>query len=242
MTQFILRRIARAILTFFIFQTILFFFIYAIPWSEVVTSVPSARVEQASPPDATKIEKIPQVEGIPLEASKPKAKPPVEGLPLEDVLLYNEPAGQDPFSVQAVRATQEPTPMEKTPQIPPEDSSQEVVVEPAEPERDVWRDYFTWMGNFFTGDLGFSTRLRLPVATILVRLAPRTMLLFLPGIVIGFVLGIWLGRLIAWRRGTFLEFGATLGGIAFYTSFAPWLAFFLVSIFAIYLSWLPLRT
>jgi peptide/nickel transport system permease protein len=53
------------------------------------------------------------------------------------------------------------------------------------------------------------------------------------------VLGIWLGKLIAWRRRGWLEFAATLGGTAFYTSFPPWLAFVVVNIIAFSLGWLP---
>ncbi len=103
----------------------------------------------------------------------------------------------------------------------------------------LWQQFYRWVGGFFTGDLGVSYRFNAPVTGMLLNLAPRTLLLFLPGTLAGFGLGLWLGRSIAWRRGGWLEFGATVGGIAFYTSFAPWLAFTLVSIFALYLRWLP---
>jgi peptide/nickel transport system permease protein len=104
----------------------------------------------------------------------------------------------------------------------------------------LWEQYFRWLGNFLRGDLGISfLRRGLPVADILISLAPRTLILFLPGVVGGFLLGIWLGKHIAWRRGGWFEFGATVSGTAFYTSFAPWLAFVLINIFALYLNWLP---
>jgi peptide/nickel transport system permease protein len=45
--------------------------------------------------------------------------------------------------------------------------------------------------------------------------------------------------MIAWRRGGWLEFGVTLGGVATYTSFAPWLGFVMINIFGWYLRWLP---
>jgi peptide/nickel transport system permease protein len=45
--------------------------------------------------------------------------------------------------------------------------------------------------------------------------------------------------MIAWRRGGWLEFGVTLGGVATYTSFAPWLGFVMINIFGWYLKWLP---
>ena len=104
----------------------------------------------------------------------------------------------------------------------------------------VWQQYLTWMGRFFTGDLGTSFQLRnVPVADLLLGVSPRTLLLFLPAALLGFGLGVWLGKRIAWHRGGWLEFAASVTGAAFYTSFPPWLAFVLVNIFALQLRWLP---
>jgi peptide/nickel transport system permease protein len=107
-------------------------------------------------------------------------------------------------------------------------------------DQPVWRQYLHWSSRFFTGDLGFSFQARnVPVTRLLLALSPRTLLLFLPAALLGFALGIWLGKRIAWRRGGWLEFVATLGGVASYTSFAPWLAFVLIYFFAFGLGWLP---
>jgi peptide/nickel transport system permease protein len=74
---------------------------------------------------------------------------------------------------------------------------------------------------------------------MMMRLLPRTLLLLLPGTLIGFLLGLWLGKLIAWKRGGWLELGTTLGGTALYASFAPFLAFVMINVFALSLGWLP---
>jgi peptide/nickel transport system permease protein len=104
----------------------------------------------------------------------------------------------------------------------------------------VWQEFLGWLGGFFQGDLGASyANPSETVADMLLRLLPRTLLLLLPGTLIGFFLGMWLGKLIAWKRGGWLELGATLGGTAFYTSFAPFLAFVLINVFALSLGWLP---
>lgn len=104
----------------------------------------------------------------------------------------------------------------------------------------LWQQYLIWMKGFFSGDLGLSFQVgRVPVVKLFLARLPKTLLLFLPGTVIGFLLGLWLGKQVAWRRGGWFEFGATLGGVAFYTSFAPWLAFILVNIFALQLGWVP---
>src|SRR3990172_8730402 len=74
---------------------------------------------------------------------------------------------------------------------------------------------------------------------MVLRLLPRTLLLLVPGTLAGFFLGLWLGKVIAWKRGGWLELGATLGGTAFYTAFAPFLAFVMINIFALSLGWFP---
>jgi peptide/nickel transport system permease protein len=45
--------------------------------------------------------------------------------------------------------------------------------------------------------------------------------------------------MLAWRRGGLFEAGATLGGVAAYTSFAPWLGFVAINVFGWYLGWFP---
>jgi len=104
----------------------------------------------------------------------------------------------------------------------------------------LWHQYYYWMKGFFTGDLGVSAQLgHTPVMRLFLNRLPPTLLFFLPGTLLGFMLGISLGKTIGWRRGSRLELGITLGGVASYTSFAPWLAFVLVNIFALWLGWLP---
>jgi peptide/nickel transport system permease protein len=111
--------------------------------------------------------------------------------------------------------------------------------EPAEP---VWQQFITWVKGFYQGDLGKSTSEGKPVADILVERLPRSLLLLLPGTVLGFLLGIWLGKRVAWQKRGWLEFAATLGGTAFYTSFPPWLAFVMIHAFGLSLGWFPAGT
>lgn len=107
-------------------------------------------------------------------------------------------------------------------------------------DRPLWEQYGNWMLNFLRLDLGESYMFRdVPVTSILLSRAPRTLLLFLSAALLAFLLGFWLGKVIAWRRGGWLEAGVTLGGVAGYTSFAPWLAFLVVNVFAWYLGWFP---
>ncbi|MBM3145550.1 MAG: ABC transporter permease [Chloroflexi bacterium] len=104
----------------------------------------------------------------------------------------------------------------------------------------LWEQYSIWMRSFFTGDLGKSFQLgRTPVMSLFEARAPRTLLLFLPGAFMGFGLGLWLGKYIAWLRKGWLELSASVTGVIFYTAFAPWLAFVIVAVFALGLKWMP---
>jgi len=109
-------------------------------------------------------------------------------------------------------------------------------------DRPLWEQYGRWLLDFVRLDLGVSYQYwPTPVSAVLIRGLPRTLLLFLPAAILAYLLGIWLGKMVAWRRGGPLEFGATLGGVAAYTSFAPWLGFLMINLFGWYLGWLPYR-
>jgi peptide/nickel transport system permease protein len=98
--------------------------------------------------------------------------------------------------------------------------------------------YAHWLGGVLRFDLGRSyLHWPTPVSEILAANLPRTLLLFLSAAVLAYVFGIWLGKMMAWRRGGLFEAGATLGGVAAYTSFAPFLGFVLINIFGRELGW-----
>jgi peptide/nickel transport system permease protein len=102
----------------------------------------------------------------------------------------------------------------------------------------LWQQYGHWLFDFVRLDLGRSYLFwPTPVIDILGANLPRTLLLFLSGAILAYALGIWLGKVLAWRRGGLLELGATLGGVAAYTSFAPFLGFVLIMLFGRELQW-----
>jgi len=108
--------------------------------------------------------------------------------------------------------------------------------------RPLWEQYGRWLWGFIRFDLGRSYLYwPTPVSEVILGRLPRTLLLFLPAVVLAYVFGIWLGKVVAWHRGGLLEIGATLTSVAAYTSFAPWLGFVLLNIFGWYLRWLPFQ-
>jgi len=108
------------------------------------------------------------------------------------------------------------------------------------PDLSVLRRFLQWLLAFFSGDLGESLG---PaggkVIDILKTRLPTTLLLLLPGTTLGLLFGLWLGKRVAWRRRSWVDWAATVGGTAFYTAFPPWLAFIMVAIFAVNLRWFP---
>lgn len=107
-------------------------------------------------------------------------------------------------------------------------------------DRPLWEQYTRWLLGFARFDLGVSYQYwPATVTQILFSRMSRTLLLFLSAAALAYLLGIWLGKMMAWRRGGLFEVGATLGGVAVYTSFAPWLGFVAINVFGWYLGWFP---
>lgn len=94
-------------------------------------------------------------------------------------------------------------------------------------DQPLWVQYGRWMRRMVTGDLGTSFY-GYPVWESMKTVIPRTLLIFLTGTIIAFVLGQWLGKLTAWRGPGFFSGATTFSTIALYTSFPPWLAFLVV--------------
>lgn len=102
-----------------------------------------------------------------------------------------------------------------------------------------YEQYFNWISRALRFDLGNSYFYRDEVSDVLFARTPRTVLLFMSAAVVAFLVGIWLGKIVAWQKNKPLELGMILGGVATQTSFAPWLAFVLLNIFGWYLGWFP---
>lgn len=106
----------------------------------------------------------------------------------------------------------------------------------------LWRQYFIWLGQLIQGDLGqeFSFgRGGRPVMQIIKGTLPSTLLVFATGSGLAFGLGHWLGKVSGWRPSRWLSGSLTLGSIAAYTAFPPWLAFLLTFLLVDWLDLLP---
>ena len=106
-------------------------------------------------------------------------------------------------------------------------------------DRPIHLQYLAWLSRLLVGDLGISFFTNRPVAEELFGALGNTLILALPAAVIGFALGVLLGALAAFNRGTWLDrlFSATaIVGVSL-----PhyWVGIVLVAIFAVILNALP---
>ncbi len=108
-------------------------------------------------------------------------------------------------------------------------------------DKPVWQQYLFYLGNFFQGDLGISfTRYPQQVSDLLWAALPRTIVLFLTAVIVAYMLGFTLGKVVAWRRGRRTETAITMGGVFLYTVFYPWFAIMMLWLFGYILGWFPI--
>jgi peptide/nickel transport system permease protein len=87
----------------------------------------------------------------------------------------------------------------------------------------LWQQYINWITNFLNGSFGRSFY-GYPVVAMFKVAIPVSLLIFLTGTAIAFIIGLALGRFTGWRGSGPLTSVTIFGGIALYTTFPPWLA------------------
>ncbi|QQQ75536.1 ABC transporter permease [Saccharothrix sp. 6-C] len=101
--------------------------------------------------------------------------------------------------------------------------------------------YVSYLGNMFRGDLGISvSSFPTPVSEIIAGALPWTLMLVGIATFLSFVLGIVLGTLVGWRRGTWLDSlvpaTTVLAAVPYF-----WLALILVAVLSSAWGWFPLQ-
>lgn len=106
----------------------------------------------------------------------------------------------------------------------------------------IWNQWWNYVTNFFTGDLGVSfSQYPKSVIEVVGERIPRTLFLFTFATLFAYVLGFTLGKRLAWKRGGLGEHGVTVGGVLLYTIFYPWFAILMILLFASTLGWFPIN-
>lgn len=108
-------------------------------------------------------------------------------------------------------------------------------------DRPVLERYLQWVGNALRGDFGISfSNYPRPVLDVIAERAPRTIVLFLSATILSYYIGFLTGKILAWKRGGWGEYAATIGGVGLYTIFLPWFALMMVWFWAYTLKLFPI--
>lgn len=99
--------------------------------------------------------------------------------------------------------------------------------------------YFRYIGNLFTGDLGMSLRTRIPVFDeIALRYAP-TMILAMAGMLWSVIFGVFFGAVAAIYSGKWQDYLAMIVSVSGISIPQFWLGLLLIQFLAVYLGWFP---
>jgi len=107
-------------------------------------------------------------------------------------------------------------------------------------DRPVSERYVNYLINMLTFDFGISFSQAEGVWDILSERIPRTMLLFGGATILAYIIGIYVGALIAWRRGGVLDGSSVIISLVFYNMPSFWIGLIFLVIFASELNWFPL--
>lgn len=98
-----------------------------------------------------------------------------------------------------------------------------------------------WLGRIVRGDLGTSIFSGLPVATLIGQRAATTIWLTLFAMLISVGIGVPIGVVAAWRRGSWLDRAVMVFAVSGFSMPTFWLGFILVYVFSISAGWLPVQ-
>lgn len=106
-------------------------------------------------------------------------------------------------------------------------------------DRSIPVQYLHWIGGVLHGDLGFSWRIRQPIAELVMTKLPVTLQLAGMAFVIALCIGVPAGILSATYRNRPLDYIANLIGLAGLSTPNFWLGIMLILLVSVQLGWLP---
>lgn len=95
------------------------------------------------------------------------------------------------------------------------------------------KQFFIYLHNTFTGNLGISLRYRVPVSDLLVERMWPTILLVGSSTILATVIGVYIGILGAWNRGGTFDKVSTGSTLTLYSMPEWWLGLLLIAVFAV---------
>jgi len=106
-------------------------------------------------------------------------------------------------------------------------------------DQPIYVQYLTYVGKLAQGDLGYTIRGHQPVLDVILQRLPNTLMLATAAMAVAIVIGMPIGFLAAYRRGTLLDTTLMMGAVAGVSIPHFWLGLLLLLFFAVDLGWFP---
>lgn len=103
----------------------------------------------------------------------------------------------------------------------------------------LYQQYIDYMINFQTGEFGRSPHHGEPVADVLIRRTPRTIILFGAAFITGYIIGPLVGMYLGWWRGSRKDKSIFASSLVIYSMPAFWVAWLFIWVFNYQLDLLP---
>ncbi|MBT8340942.1 MAG: ABC transporter permease [Desulfatitalea sp.] len=99
--------------------------------------------------------------------------------------------------------------------------------------------YLYFLRNFYSGRFGVSFHYGAPVAEIIGHRLPNTVLLFTTAVVLSALVGVRVGKYVAWQKHSHVDMVVTMAALVCHTLFLPWIAMLILWFFAFKVGWFP---
>jgi len=104
----------------------------------------------------------------------------------------------------------------------------------------LWQQYFLYVKNLLSGYLGYSFHWKEPVIKVIMERLPNTIILLGCSTVLSVIIGVVLGVISAWRRGTKFDVFIVTSALTFYSVPVFWIGMLFLLLFGYYLGIFPI--